>query len=351
MPSSPSSEAFIAHDSIFVYNFAISAKLDPLGLHEDQTMPHFQGKQGDVPIEQAQIATTRLLAWQNDRLDSADEPEIRAVRRDYDKAIGSFVARKANMVAAIPETNQVFETFLAAGIKPRADFYDYSLGSIGREMTYSGDEKEAHLLNIFSSSIIAAHNGLYAVLRARHALRQSNTDALKHLEQAIEESARIQKAMADTYRQVGPDFVANEVTRYVGGVTHNAKKYEGPNASHSGFMVLDRFVYGSFESLLADNPALAKQFAYRQADLPDHLSVILDQADAEKDNQSIIELAKNNMPEATEQARQLATSLRKTKVMHKSYADKGLQAKGGSLSPDEPDVLSDTIIFTRNKEK
>lgn len=298
-------------------------------------------------------AARRLREWQTDN----PEPSAaagRIMRRDFDKVIGSFVARKQMIFAQVPELYEPLRQLITPDIPtPRADFYAYTLGAGEiHDTSYTADDREHNLIEIFTSSIESAHDALHATLLARVALRNGNTPAAAtSLETARMHVETMHRPMVDVYRSVGPGFVANEVTRYLVGIGIDGGHYEGPNPSHSGFMALDRFVLGSFEPMYIGRPYLETQYAFRLSDMPPHLLEIMSAADRLSDTESLADLTQLHAPEHADTAADITRRIRKFKVMHKSYADKGLEAKGGTLSSDEPDLLSDAVQFARTKEK
>lgn len=345
-------DTFIECDGSFRSSLFDAADTDPLSLHSDGIFAELQGKQGSVPIFAVKETAERLDRWQDENPETT-AAEGRIMRRDLDKAIGAFAARKEKIFEHVPSLYRPLQRLITPTIPtPRADFYAYTLGAGKQHDTsYSGDVREHNLIDIFTQSIEAAHDALQSTLLARMALRHGNQPAAADaLESALESTKEMHRPMVEVYRSVGPDFVANEVTRYLVGIPIGSGYYEGPNPSHSGFMALDRFVLGSFEPMYADKPYFEKHYMFRLSDMPPHLKELMTGANCFEDTQSLVELALIHAPDVTDLAADITKRIRKFKVIHKSYADKGLKAKGGTLSEDEPDLLSDAVQYARTKE-
>jgi len=341
-------ERFIAADTAYFAHLEQIGSLDPLEVRSSGKLEAFQTREAsasNLPIA-AELAHVAIAKFEDP--DTTIE-ERHAVRRDFDKVLGHFVSTKTTLPEEVQTEVRTAASYFS---NPRANIYDYTLGNHAETAgTYTGDDREIRLIEIFGDSITETHLGLRALLHARHALREgSDREAIDGLEQTLEHVTNMHKPMIATYRDVGPAFVAQEVTRFLGPVKLDDKRYEGPNPSHSGFVTLDRFVYGNFEPLFAQQPFLREQFAYRMSDMPTHLTRAINNADTSHDNDSIVDLGKARSHQHTEIATEIAARIRKFKVVHKSYADKGLGAKGNTLTSDEPDVLSESINFARKKE-
>ncbi|HEX8182129.1 MAG TPA: hypothetical protein VF575_00840 [Candidatus Saccharimonadales bacterium] len=345
------SEQFIALDNAFLHAHADAAKLDPLNASNDNL---FEQLQSEDPSSNTSTTAMELFSRSNDWITEhrdADETSLIALRRDLDKATGALVLRKVTKLTEAVTSNYAFDYFIQRGMNPRANFYDYAASmpaNLGA--TYTGEAAEIALLTIFDNTIQLAHNGIHNLLDARNAVSDGNNElANDRLLEVLRSTTEMQSLMADTYRQVGPEFVSNRLTRYLGPITIGDKNYEGPNPSHSGLMTFDRLVVGSLYELMANNLSLASQFAYREQDIPSHHKALLKSLNNSPDaNKSIVELTRGTPMH--EIAREITVSLRKQKVAHKSYADKGLSAKGKSLTAAEPDMLSDTIKLVRARE-
>lgn len=349
MPSSyEKTERFIATDTAYFTNLEHIKALDPLDVRASGTLEAFQTREASTASTDAaaELASATIGVLENP---GSSMEERRAIRRDFDKVLGHFVSTKVKLSTEVRNAVRIASNYFP---NPRTNIYDYTLGNHAETSgTYTGDDREIRLIEIFGTSITAAHLGLHALLRARLALREgSDQEASAELEQTLGHVIDMHKPMIATYRDVGPAFVAQEVTRFLGPITLDDKRYEGPNPSHSGFVALDRFTYGNFEPLFAQQPFLRDQFAYRMSDMPTHLIDAINEADTDHDNDGIVDLSKARSPKHAEIATEIATRIRKFKVVHKSYADKGLGAKGNTLTSEEPDVLSESINFARKKE-
>jgi hypothetical protein len=159
----------------------------------------------------------------------------------------------------------------------------------------------------------------------------------------------IRRSLPDIYHRVGPEFVAMVVTRYMGGVEINGGKYEGPNPSNSAYMAVDRFVFGSMQKLRDKDPVAEAQLLKRMSYLPEHLRALIQAADRQGDDDPLWVLASDN-EELRSMAVEVGTNIRKFKVGHKSFADKGLVAKGKQLTTAQPDLLSDLIEYAKTNE-
>lgn len=340
---------FIAADTAFIDMHGKAADLDPLRVHQDGLIKDLQSTDPGSRVRATSDVFERADHWIQ-TYPGTNLPALTAVRRDLDKATGSAVQRKQDIIAEIPASRSVFDFLIGHDGNPRASFYEYVLAAPPADgFTYTGERNERALLDLFRDSIVSAHYGVYGLLRARDALSRGDTaSATEPLTQAFDSAITMQRHMVSAYREVGPEFVAQRLTRYLGPIKHGAENFEGPNPSHSGFITFDRLVVGSVARLLQPRPALAEQFAYRQHDLPGHHTELLDDLEMHE-AASIVELTQGTKLHET--AQKITVALRKQKVVHQSYADKGLRAKNKQLTADEPDVLSDTINFIRTKEK
>jgi len=341
-------ENFIAVDAAYFTGLEHMRTLDPLQVRANDVLRTFQTRESTPEaVEVSASLSQRVVGIMDDPTTS--ELEILATKRDFDKVLGHFVATKA----PLPEdVEAALGKILETQSNPRADFYNYTLGNNAELAgTYTGDEREVNLIELFGTSIMSAHFSLHTILRARQALRTGDSaDAAQALKQTLEHVTDMHEPMIATYRDVGPAFVAQDVTRFLGPVKSNDVRYEGPNPSHSGFVALDRFAYGSFEPLFDQQPFLRGQFAYRMSDMPAHLVNLMEEANTSHDDESIVDLTEGHSAYHKELASEIANRIRKFKVVHKSYADKGLESKGGKITTEEPDVLSESIKFARRKE-
>lgn len=346
--SAINTEAFIAKDQQFISRMDAVRLADPLGMRTGDAIFAFQGSDTEPSDEAIKAAVDSVTAISSELTD-AESPNYLAARRDFDKVIGRFTAKKTVLR---PDVQDAANIFMTAGASPRADFYSYSIGNnLDKAGTYTGDDREIRLIEIFGTSVSAAHLALRSVLRSRDALkRQDKDEAGSQLEAARGFVHEMHLPMIATYREVGPDFVP-KVTRYLGPVKMLDQRHEGPNPSHSAFFALDRFVYGDFKPLVEKQPFLREHFSFRVNDnMPTHLRELMNNADATADNQGLVELTAAEAPEYAGIATDIATQIRKFKTVHKSYADKALKAKGEVLTTEEPDVLSEAIKHARQKE-
>ncbi len=279
-----------------------------------------------------------------------DDPARRiAAFRDYDKVFGYFAGRPPREVPT--EVQEVFASLDLAHPRPRANAYEYFFGSDlnNPNHAYTNDRREIGLMDVVRISVGAGHAAVGHLLSARQLLREGG-QATDDLVAAHEQIERMRKEMMRSYRVVTPEFFTLGMTRRWREVDINGQPTQGPNPSHTAWMAVDRFTSGSFDPLLAE-PHMADAYAVRRSSLPDHLNGLLDLADEMQDDETILELA---MRSGTEEDRAIAADMlsiiRRSKVAHKSYADKGLASKGGQLTPGRPDALSDNITHVRGAE-
>lgn len=337
-------------DTAFIEMMRAVRDMDPLDSHgDDDWLAEFRQK--GTPVE-PDVMLDKFYEWQTTGAD-ATAAESFAVRRDVDKVTGHLVATTRN--AAEPAMDEVLRAVadMTDG-NPRANVYDFTFGNhADTSGTYTGSEREVRTIEVFEGTLTDAHIALRALTHARAAIHTGETSAniAANLSQALHHVSAMRAQMRNVYRDIGPAFIAQELTRYVGGFATSMGKIEGPNPSHSGFLVLDRMAIGSFERLFEKQPFLRELFDYRIRDMPEHLRELLDAADQAEEDESIGQLTARIGGGAHESALEIVRELRKFKVVHKSYADKGLQAKGGILTDDEPDVLSESVTFVRQAEE
>lgn len=349
MMSIDRAQQFAAEDERFFSRLYQAKSQDTLGFRTDGALEPFQGLDAQPTSQDVITAQQRLNVWGTPPF--RGESEHIAARRDFDKIIGAYVAHKDKLPHELQLV--IHETLGADGHSPRSDFYDYAIANRpDLEGTYTGDPREIRLIEIFGASITAAHHALRAVVIARALLRQRHgVKAGEKINDAIDYLGEMHAPMIQAYRDVGPEFVAKGVTRFIGPIEVMDAVYEGPNPSHSGFVALDRFVLGSFDRVLHNDEGLQKQHAYRVSDLPPHLKELIDDAEDKEDDQSLLRLTEEYAPALSVAALEAITRIRKFKVIHKSYADKGLIAKKKALTPDEPDVLSQGVMLARIREE
>lgn len=346
-------------DQTFLEVFDEAKAADPIALHSDGI--HSSVVEANVaglsepPCEALKVASERVLDWASTSEAELDNPETHAILRDLDKILGSFVMRKSDPLTTVPISANALGIFLnSAYHRPRASFYDYALATDLNngilDTTYTGDEREVSLIEIFREMTDTAHMLLNSVLRARLALQSHQKDeARAHLSASVDLTYGMRCALPDIYHRVGPNFVAMGLTRYVGDIEIKGEKYEGPNPSSSAFMAVDRFVFGSMESLRAKSTQIEDHLSKRMAYLPEHLRALIQAADNNGDNAPLWILAGDDT-ELVELAIQIGSNIRKFKVGHKGFADKGLAAKGGQITHENPDLLSDLIEYSRANE-
>jgi hypothetical protein len=346
MLSRESIESFILKEGKFFAATQDQRDLDPLHVSQDDLLLPFRQKL--IPQDTGDFEQ-KLAGWLTQNPE-AELTSVRAARRDFDKVLGHLAATDRATADDKLEALLV-EICNRTGETPRASIYDYAIGgSPLLANTYTGEGREINIISIFESSLSAAHLAIWSILRARLAIAENDmsVNVEQALTQALEYAKEMHYPMIRAYRDVGPDFVANELTRYTCAIHTPQGQFEGPNPSHSGFVVLDRFVYGSFRPLYARQPSLKTIYDYRLSDMPLHLRELMTRADTANDDQPLMDLSAPVSSAARTLAIQLGDTVRKFKTIHRSYADKALAAKGKQLSEDEPDFLSEIIAYARS---
>jgi hypothetical protein len=352
-------QQFEQRDQAYLGMLTDAQTSDPLGLQTDGIQAAVielnVQRSPEPPTQALTIASERVLEWaQSNELD-LENPDAHAILRDMDKILGSFVMRKIDPVTAVPISANALGTFLNSPYRvPRALFYDYTvatdLDKNISDITYTGDEREIALIEIFRDSTNVVHALLNSILKARLSLQNNEEqEARALLAASLDLSYGIRRSLPDIYHRVGPEFVAMGVTRYMGGVEINGGKYEGPNPSNSAYMAVDRFVFGSMQKLRDKDPVAEAQLLKRMSYLPEHLRALIQAADRQGDDDPLWVLASDN-EELRSMAVEVGTNIRKFKVGHKSFADKGLVAKGKQLTTAQPDLLSDLIEYAKTNE-
>lgn len=316
-------DSFTVEDRTYIQTLVLAQTLDPLNIKGTAIVAAMhEGCASEDDLVDLSTDAARLLS----RPDIPPEEEV-ACFRDIDKVFGYFSRTRS----AIPEAIQnAISRTPQAHPRPRANAYDFYIGSsenLPPHHLYTGDLKEQNLIRITAAFILAGHVTVQYLLDARQSLRQEG-EATDALQSALDGVKDMHSAMLRTYRDVTPEFFTTVMTRRFREIAIRGQLAGGPNASHTVSMLVDRLAGGSFRKLMT-NQAMATAFKERLVDMPPHLVRMLGQLDASRDDETILELAKS--PDDRRLATEIIATLRKDKVVHKSYADKGLAAKQGRL--------------------
>jgi hypothetical protein len=339
--AAPTYPEFLAADAEYFGHLNSASRLDPIGWDVGTVALKLQICEPVAVDELVGLAETARTV-----ITDGEPDAVIAAYRDLDKIFGSFARTKSREV---PEAIQ--EVFAGTDLphpRPRANAYEYNFGSdpSNPNRLYTGQQREANLMRIVRTSVTAAHLAVEHLLNARYQLRTEGV-ATDQLAAAHEQINLMRQQMIAAYRTVTPEFFTLAMTRRWREVDINGKQTQGPNPSHTAWLLVDRFVAGTFDELTAE-PHMAEAYAIRRSSLPGHMNALLDTADAAQDDETILQLA--HTPEDIELARDILAIIRKAKRAHKSYADKGLVSKGGTLTPGRPDVLTDNINHYRQAE-
>lgn len=256
-----------------------------------------------------------------------------ATRRDIEPLFGFYRAARLGVPHEIEGISQ--SIIEATGASPRANFYEYTMGNSSSEpVLYTNDQEEYNLVQSFRRGIQVAHVAV-------HSLLEIEGEALGE-DQEIENSAVVlesveayRKEMASVNSSVGPEYVAKQLQNYVGSLPINNIKFDGPNPSHSGYMLLDTLLIGS-----AMDDSVRRHTIYRMTDMPQH---IRREVQLRLRDEPVLGRSIQMSDDTVENLRAAKAKLRKAKLAHKGYADRGLEAKGGSLGPGSVDLLSPLI--------
>lgn len=344
-------DSFIETDSRFLKSFRNVGGYDPIGFCADSSGVRFQTETdlADVALNFAMRATDVVTSAQTE-----PKPDELATFRDLDKVFGYFAHRRE----VVPDDiAKLFSDYGPQSSRPRCNTYEYFLGSDPSNPShlYTGRAEEVHLIDITAKFLSAGHVALHRILEARRKLRLGRS-AFEELSGTYEELEIMRKSMTRAYREVTPEFVTQTMTGRMRGVNIGRRRLEGPNASHSVSLLVDRFVLGSFKDI-EEAPGMREAISSRLIGLPPHLIDLFEYADEAGEFESIVELCVSL--DDKELATKLVAQIRKGKVAHKSFADKGsrfkaLRDSGGAdvIVPNDrfTDILTPTIEALRAAE-
>lgn len=337
---------YTAADNYFLKVAGAAAALDPLLALEDGLLQALRGERG------AQSAAAETLERSEHFLvsnEGVDEATLRAVRRDTDRVFAEFARQRRVPRSLTDRADHVAYLLFVRTGAVRADFYDYAFGTgPSAARCYTSDPRERALLSIFRSTAEEAHRAVRALLSVRQHVEASQIDeAAPELRVALASARAIQRDMVSAYRAVGPGFVTGTLTPYLRKIRLAGNEHEGLSPSRCVFQTLDRLVVGAVQPWLDGQAVLAEQFRYRESGLPPHHCAVLEEL--ERTSASSLVAMTSGTPLAVDSAA-VTVSIRKQKVVHKSYADRGLKETGRPPVTPGGDVLSATIEMVRRRE-
>lgn len=342
-------ETFIEADVGFINSFSQTKLVDPIGFSKSGDGARFQTEDG---LDELAIDVARNAAEIIHNSNIHNAPKLQATYRDLDKVYGYYACRREDVP---PEIKTMLPATEPQSSRPRCNTYEYFLGADHHNPThlYTGRSEEQHLIQITAAFLREGHTALHGLLRARDILHSGHS-AYDELSLAYSAVNDMRSAMLRAYKEVTPQFVTEVITGRMRGVKIGDVRVEGPNASHSVSLLIDRLVIGDFGAL-RDNPGMREAISGRLVGLPPHLLTLFESIEAEGEEESIVELSKASDKDV---ASAITAIIRKTKVAHKSYADKGSLAKlkrdaGANMivTPTKfVDVLGPTIEVFRSAE-
>lgn len=305
-------------------------------------------------VEIHNITLDRAVAWAEGHSISESDPAVHAVIRDTDRVIGSLISLSGPDAGNISARSKWSHILLSQGFTtPRATIYTYLWASKRPNSesyrSFTGDKKEQIFIPSVGESLRFAHCALWKLLsiRARfeHGKNDDKTTLIDDLSEVAQNIKAIRDSMPLIYREVGAGFVSMKILSFFRGYFYNGRLLSGPNPSASAFYALDQAVFGNFNHLRED-PNLSDQLDNRVVDMPRHLQQTVKYLDIRSDT-SPLKTVVADFPDAVKIASQINKYLWQFKHVHKSYADEGLAAKGKTLDPSNPDLLSGLLRLAK----